>query len=85
MIVTDVKTGLNAEKKEETTGVARRLRVVLGTRDRTLHQIEIVALEDPEKDPAKKWKGEIKDAMFVVEGGLGLQTGDAVKLDIEAD
>ena len=84
-IVTDVKTGLNAEKKEETTGVARRLRVVLGTRDRTLHQIEIVALEDPEKDPAKKWKGEIKDAMFVVEGGLGLQTGDAVKLDIEAD
>ena len=85
VIVTDIRTGLNAEGKEETTGVARRLKVVLGTRDRTLHQIEIVSLDDPEKDPAKKWKGEVKDALFVVEGGQGLQTGDAVKFDVEVD
>jgi RND family efflux transporter MFP subunit len=85
VIVTDVKTGTNADGKEETTGIARRLRVVLGTRDRTLHQVEIVRLEDPEKDPAKRWAGEVKDALFVVEGGRGLQTGDAVRLEVEAD
>jgi multidrug efflux pump subunit AcrA (membrane-fusion protein) len=85
VVVTDVKTTKNAEGKEETTGVARRLQVTLGLRDRTLHQVEIVSLEDPEKDPAKKWQGEIKDALFVVEGGTGLQTGDAVKLEVEGD
>ncbi len=85
VIVTDVKAGTNAEGKQETTGVARRLKAVLGVRDRTLHQVEIVALEDPEKDPAKRWKGDPKDALFVVEGGQGLQTGDAVKLETEAD
>jgi RND family efflux transporter MFP subunit len=85
VIVTDVKTGTNADGKEETTGVARRVKAVLGVRDRTLHQIEIVRLEDPEKDPAKRWAGEVKDALFIVEGGPGLQTGDAVKLEVEAD
>ena len=85
VIVTDIKTGTNADGKGETTGVARRLRAVLGTRDRTLHQIEIVSLDDPEKDPAKRWTGEIKSAVFVVEGGQGLQTGDTVKLDVEVD
>jgi len=85
VIVTGVKTGTNADGKEETTGVARRMRVVLGMRDRTLHQVEIVRLEDPEKDPAKKWVVEVKDALFVVEGGQGLQTGDAVKLEADED
>ena len=85
VIVTDVKTGTNADGKEETTGIARRMRVVLGVRDRTLHQVEIIRLEDPEKDPARKWAGEVKDALFVVEGGQGLQTGDAVKLEAEED
>ena len=84
VIVTDIKIAVK-DGKEETTGIARRLQVVLGTRDRSLHQIEIASLEDPEKDPAKKWKGEAKDALFVVEGGQGLQTGDAVKLDVEVD
>lgn len=85
VIVTDVKMGTNADGKEETTGIARRMKVVLGRRDRTLHQVEIVRLEDPEKDPAKRWTGEVKDALFVVEGGHGLQTGDAVKLEVETD
>jgi RND family efflux transporter MFP subunit len=85
VIVTDVKTALNAEGKEETTGIARKLQVVLGTRDRTLHQIEIVSLEDSEKDPTKKWQGNIKDVLIVVEGGTGLQTGDAVKLEVEGE
>ena len=84
-IVENVKTEKNAEGKEEPSGVARRLQVELGIRDRTLHQVEIVRLIDPEKDPAKKWKGDVKDALFIVEGGNGLQTGDSVKLEVEGD
>jgi RND family efflux transporter MFP subunit len=84
-IVENVKTVKNAEGQEETTGVARRLQVELGVRDRTLHQVEIIRLIDPEKDPAKKWKGAIKDALFIVEGGNGLQTGDNVKLEAGDD
>jgi RND family efflux transporter MFP subunit len=85
VIVENVKTEKNADGKEETTGVARRLQVELGVRDRTLHQVEIVRLIDPEKDPVKKWHGGIKDALFIVEGGAGLQTGDNVKLEVEGD
>lgn len=84
-IVENVKTEKNAEGKDESTGVARRLQVELGIRDRTLHQVEIVRLIDPEKDPAKKWKGDVKDALFIVEGGNGLQTGDNVKLEADED
>jgi multidrug efflux system membrane fusion protein len=85
VIVTDIKTVKGDDGKEDTVGVARRLNAVLGVRDRTLHQIEIVRLEDPEKDPAKKWQGELKDVQVVVEGAAGLQTGDAVKLEVEGD
>ena len=85
VLVENVKTATNAEGKEETTGVARRLQVELGVRDRSLHQVEILRLIDTEKDPAKKWQGEVKDALFVVEGGAGLQTGDAVKLEVETE
>jgi multidrug efflux pump subunit AcrA (membrane-fusion protein) len=85
VIVTNIKTEKNAEGKDETTGTAKRLAAVLGIRDRTLHQIEILRLDDPEKDPSKKWTGDVKDAHFVVEGGNGLQTGDTVKLDVEED
>jgi multidrug efflux pump subunit AcrA (membrane-fusion protein) len=85
VIVENIKTEKNAEGKEETTGVARRLQAELGIRDRSNHQVEIIRLIDPEKDPAKKWQGDIKDAQFVVEGGAGLQTGDAVKLEVEND
>ncbi len=85
VIVENVKTAKNDEGKEETTGSARRLQVELGIRDRSNHQVEIVRLIDPEKDPAKKWQGDIKDAQFVVEGGAGLQTGDSVKLEVDND
>ena len=85
IIVEDVKTEKNADGKEETHGVAKRLPVKLGVRDRVLKQVQIIGLEDPEKDPEKKWKGDIKDALFIVEGGQGLQTGDKVKLDVDVD
>lgn len=83
VVVENIQTTKNADGKEETVGVARRLAVELGIRDRTLHQIEIIRLIDPEKDPAKKWQGDLKTAQFVVEGGSGLQTGDSVKLEVE--
>jgi RND family efflux transporter MFP subunit len=85
VIVENIETKKNADDKEETAGVARRLQVELGLRDRVLHQVEILRLIDPEKDTEKKWKGDIKEAQFVVEGGQGLQTGDAVKLDLGDD
>jgi RND family efflux transporter MFP subunit len=85
VVVDDVKTGTNDERKPETTAVARRLQVELGVRDRKNHAVEIVRLIDPEKDPAKKWHGELKDAQFVMEGAAGLQTGDPVKLDVDED
>jgi multidrug efflux pump subunit AcrA (membrane-fusion protein) len=85
VIVTDVKTGKNSDGKDETTGVARRVQAALGVRDRILHQIEIVRLEDTAEDVAKRWHGEVKDALFVVKGGQGLQTGDAVKLEVEEE
>ncbi len=81
VIVENIVTGKNADGKEETTGVARRLQVELGVRDRTLHQIEILRLTDPEN----KWHGDLKEAQFIVTGLQGLQTGDAVKLEADDD
>jgi RND family efflux transporter MFP subunit len=85
VVVENIKTAKNADGKDETTAVARRLQVELGVRDRKNHAVEIVRLIDTEKDPAKKWKGDIKDAQFVMEGAAGLQTGDPVKLDVDED
>jgi RND family efflux transporter MFP subunit len=85
LIVEKTETRKNDEGKDETVGVARRLQVELGVRDRTTHTIEILRLIDAEKDPEKKWRGDLKEAQFVIEGGLGLQTGDAVKLEADED
>ncbi len=85
VIVEGIKVEKNEDGKEETVGTARRLQVTLGVRDRLLHQVEIVALEDPDKEAKVKWQGEVKDQQFIVEGGLGLQTGDRVKLDTGED
>jgi RND family efflux transporter MFP subunit len=85
VIVENIKTEKNDDGKEETVGTARRLQATLGLRDRTNHQVEIVGLEDPDKEAKVKWQGEVKDAQFVVEGGLGLQTGDKVKLEAADD
>jgi RND family efflux transporter MFP subunit len=85
VIVTDINVTTNADGQEQKVGIARRVHVVLGVRDRTLHQVEIVRLEDPEKDSTKKWQGDVKDAVIVVRGGHGLQTGDAVKFEADED
>jgi RND family efflux transporter MFP subunit len=85
VIVEDVKKEKNADGKEEEVGTARRLQAVLGLRDRKLHQIEILRLEDPDKESKKKWTGDVKDQLFVVEKGQGLQTGDKVRLEAEEE
>lgn len=85
VIVEGIKVEKNDEGKEETVGTARRLQVTLGVRDRILHQVEILGLEDPDKEAKVKWQGEAKDQQFIVEGGQGLQTGDKVKLDTGDD
>jgi RND family efflux transporter MFP subunit len=85
VIVEGIKTEKNPEGKEETVGTARRLQAVLGARARNLHLVEIVSLEDPDKEAKTKWSGAVKDQQFVVESGQGLQTGDKVKLEVEGD
>jgi RND family efflux transporter MFP subunit len=85
VVAESVQTRKNDEGKEETVAVARRLQVELGVRDRKNHAVEIIRLTDPEKDAAKKWKGDLKEAQFVVEGGAGLQTGDTLKLEADED
>jgi RND family efflux transporter MFP subunit len=81
VVAEDVAVKKNADGKDEQVGTARRLRAVLGVRDRVLRQVEIVRLEDPEK----KWKGDLESAKIVVEKGQGLQTGDPVRLEEEED
>jgi membrane fusion protein, multidrug efflux system len=80
-IVEDVKTTKNSDGKDEQTGTVRRLNAVVGVHDRVLHQVAILQLKDPEG----KWTGKIEDALFITKNGQGLQTGDAVRLEEEAD
>jgi RND family efflux transporter MFP subunit len=81
VVVEDIAIKTNADGKEEQSGKARRLRAVVGVRDRTLKQVEVVRLEDPDK----KWHGDLEHVLIVVEKGQGLQTGDAVRLEQEED
>jgi RND family efflux transporter MFP subunit len=81
IVVEDVETKKNADGKEEETGKAKRLQAVIGIRDRVLKQVEIVRLEDTDK----KWKGNLETALVIVEKGRGLQTGDAIRLEVEED
>src|SRR5262249_31701983 len=70
------------EGKEIETGKARKLLVKkAGIRDRVLHLVEIISLEDPEK----KWQGTLETTKFVVEKGQGLRTGDPIKLEEEEE
>jgi RND family efflux transporter MFP subunit len=81
VVVEGATTKKNDEGKEEQVGTARRLQATIGYRDRVLHQVEIVRLEDKDK----KWTGTLEEALFIVEKGQGLQTGDPVKLEEEEE
>lgn len=83
VIIEGMKTEKNPETgKDEQKGAARRLRAVVGVRDRTLHVVELIRLEDPEK------KGEVPvddDTWFITKGKNGLETKDLVKVEQEED
>ena len=81
VVVEDIVTTKKEGGKDEQTGKARRLRAVIGTRDRIKHMVEIIRLEDREK----KWKGDLEHASIVIAKGQGLQTGDIVKFEEEDD
>jgi RND family efflux transporter MFP subunit len=79
LVAEDIKTSKDEKGKDQQTGTARQLQAKIGMRDRVLHQVEILGLADKEK----KWKGNLEEALFIVEKGHGLETGDAVKLEQE--
>jgi multidrug efflux pump subunit AcrA (membrane-fusion protein) len=82
IIVEDVEVIKDDEgKKKETRGKARRLQATIGLRDRIGGMVEIKDLKDPEN----KWKGDLKDVLFVTNKNQGLQTGDILKLDEEEE
>jgi RND family efflux transporter MFP subunit len=79
VVVKDLKTEKNDEGKEEKLGTARRLKAVLGVRDRDHHLVEVVRLEGLEKgEPVP-----VADTLFVTEGGNGLHEDDRLKLEEE--
>jgi RND family efflux transporter MFP subunit len=84
--------------KDVETGTARKLRVKLGVRSRDFHVVEIISLEDPENKwkgtlvpgeavyaPSVNESGPREQAMFVVQRGQGLRTGDAIRLEVEEE
>jgi RND family efflux transporter MFP subunit len=83
VIVPDLKTKFNEEtKKDEDLGTARKLRAIIGIRDRRWHVVEILRLEDPKK----KEEVPLDDqTQFVIKGGNGLEDGDRVKKEAEED
>jgi RND family efflux transporter MFP subunit len=77
----EIKKEEGKEDKEVEMGTVRKLRAKLGVRDRVLHLVEILGLDDPEK----KWQGTLDTAQFVVERGQGLRNGDAIRLEVEEE
>jgi multidrug efflux pump subunit AcrA (membrane-fusion protein) len=75
-VAQDVNTKKNAEGHEEKFAKAHKLFVVLGVRDRQEHLVQVIRLED-EKHKAVP----AASALFIIEGGQGLQEGDALKLE----
>ena len=81
IVVDDYRQTKNKEGKEIEIGVARKLQVTVGIRDRNLHLVEIIAVADKDN----KWQGKLEEANFVVEKGRGLRTEDPVQLLVEED
>jgi RND family efflux transporter MFP subunit len=77
VVVEEIKEERDKEGHEHKVGEARKLRAILGVRDRERHLVEVLGLEDPEK----KEKVALDDLLFVIEGGHGLHSGDAVRLE----
>ena len=81
LVVEDIKTEKDHDGAEQTIGKARKLHAVLGVRDRTHQLTEIVSLEDPEHHE----RTDLHDAVFVIEGGHGLEDDDRVRIEAIVD
>jgi macrolide-specific efflux system membrane fusion protein len=81
VVVEEVTVKKDDRDHELKVGKAKKLRALIGVRDRDRGLVEIIDLEDPEKK-AKVAPGAL---LFVVEGGHGLHDGDAVKLEEEEE
>jgi RND family efflux transporter MFP subunit len=77
VIAQDKESKKNKDGESEAIGKARRVFAYPGVRDRVNQKVEILRLEDPEKKEAIPVAG----AEFIVEGGHGLRTGDALKIE----
>jgi RND family efflux transporter MFP subunit len=87
VIVPDLHAKVNPEtQKEEMVGKARRLRAIIGVRDRFWKKVEILGLEDPETKEQVPLDDQVQ---FVVKGGQGLEgdskDGDDVKQEVDED
>jgi multidrug efflux pump subunit AcrA (membrane-fusion protein) len=88
VIVRDLHEEKNPDhpEKVDQIGTARKLRALIGIRDRRWKRVEILGLEDPES----KEQVTLDDSVqFVVKGGQGLEgdakEGDKVKVEVDED
>jgi RND family efflux transporter MFP subunit len=81
IVVEQLKEQTNDEGKTVQVGKARRLQATIGVRNREWQKVEILAL----KDPDKKEKVSVQDALFVTKGGQGLRDGDDVVIQQEEE
>lgn len=81
VLVVTTEKEKNEKGEEEEHQVVHKYQVELGLRDRDKHKVEILGLIDPKEKDAKEKKvlPVEKDALFIVEGGHGLEDGDHVK------
>jgi RND family efflux transporter MFP subunit len=73
--VVNIEKKQDKEKHEFLAGKARKLRVILGVRDREKQVVEILKLEDADHKEVP-----IADVRFISEGGHGLHENDLLKI-----
>jgi RND family efflux transporter MFP subunit len=80
IVVMDAKTTKDADGKEQTIGVARKLFAEVGVRggEEEHPVVEIRGLKDDKQKPV-----EFRELVFVTEGGRGLEDGEPVKVEKE--
>jgi membrane fusion protein (multidrug efflux system) len=83
IVVDDFKIA-KKEGKDIKVGKARKLQVILGIRDRSFRQVEVLGLVNADKE--NPWSGTLNDSLlFVTERAAGLRTGDLIRLEEEEE
>ena len=86
VIMRDVKTEKNKDKKEEEVGTAYRFRAILGVRDHSMNYVELLRLENCKGKNYDRPKVKSLNDLgikFVTKGAQGLEDGDKVKIPAE--